>query len=31
MNGLKLAELVSITYPDIKIIALSMNGEGGDC
>ncbi|WP_439505607.1 response regulator transcription factor [Sediminibacterium sp.] len=29
MNGLELAELVSIIYPNIKIIALSMNGEGG--
>ncbi|PJE46924.1 MAG: DNA-binding response regulator [Sediminibacterium sp.] len=28
MNGLELAELVSILYPNIKIIALSMNGEG---
>lgn len=28
MNGLELAELVSIMYPTTKIIALSMNGEG---
>lgn len=28
MNGLELAELVSIMYPATKIIALSMNGEG---
>jgi two-component system nitrate/nitrite response regulator NarL len=28
MNGLELAEFVSIIYPNIKIIALSMNGEG---
>lgn len=28
MNGLELAEMVSILYPDIKILALSMNGEG---
>ncbi len=28
MNGLELAEMVSILYPGIKILALSMNGEG---
>lgn len=28
MNGLELAELISIMYPATKIIALSMNGEG---
>lgn len=28
MNGLELAELVSNMYPNTKIIALSMNGEG---
>ncbi len=28
MNGLEFAEMVSILYPGIKILALSMNGEG---